>query len=179
MSYKIIHSVVSNTILHSKDVSLKAKGLYALLMTGVPIGDLGKYTTNTWHKEYEELEGLGLIVDGSPKIDLTEEVVYTPKKEKPEPAPKISKEEKGREFYLALTPFLKTDQNKKGYSPTMLRDFYDYWTESKETDSKLRFEKEKSWDLSRRLERWNKNDFKGTSNKEESTTYQSPKNNFD
>ena len=59
MSYKSNYSVVSNTVLRSKDVSLKAKGLYAMLISGFAISDMAKHTTNTWYKEFEEWEGLG------------------------------------------------------------------------------------------------------------------------
>lgn len=40
------------------------------------------------------------------------------------------------------------------YSNVILNEFIDYWTESGENDKKMRFEKEKSFDISRRLKRW-------------------------
>lgn len=43
------------------------------------------------------------------------------------------------------------------YSKDMLNDFYFYWTEHGEKDYKLRFEKEKSFSIERRLSRWNSN----------------------
>jgi len=39
----------------------------------------------------------------------------------------------------------------------MIRDFYDYWTEHGEKDKKMRYEKETSFNLDARLNRWNKN----------------------
>lgn len=45
------------------------------------------------------------------------------------------------------------------YSTKLLEDFSDYWTETSENSNKMRFEKEKTWDLSRRLKRWKRNDF--------------------
>lgn len=46
------------------------------------------------------------------------------------------------------------------YSVEMLKDFYEYWTEHGERDKKMRFEKEKSFGLSRRLATWKKNNDK-------------------
>lgn len=45
------------------------------------------------------------------------------------------------------------------YSKEMLRDFYDYWTEHKPNGKKMRFEMQKTWDTSKRLERWSRNSF--------------------
>lgn len=43
------------------------------------------------------------------------------------------------------------------YSDDMLMEFYEYWTEHGENDKKMRFEKEKSFGLSRRLKTWERN----------------------
>jgi hypothetical protein len=43
------------------------------------------------------------------------------------------------------------------YGKQMIRDFYDYWTEHGERDKKMRYEKETSFNLDARLNRWNKN----------------------
>ena len=43
------------------------------------------------------------------------------------------------------------------YTNQMLRDFFDYWTESNDGErAKMRFEKEATFDVSRRLARWDK-----------------------
>lgn len=41
-----------------------------------------------------------------------------------------------------------------GYPETMLKDFYDYWTESSEKGKLLRYEKEKVFDIKKRLATW-------------------------
>lgn len=56
-------------------------------------------------------------------------------------------------FAKTLTPFLND------YGKDILNDFYLYWTEHGENDKKMRFEKERSFDVTRRLYRWSKNDF--------------------
>lgn len=67
---------------------------------------------------------------------------------------RVNKEEemKSREriFYNALIPFVKT------YGREMIRDFFDYWSEPNKSHSKMRFEQERTWDLSRRLQTWEK-----------------------
>lgn len=72
------------------------------------------------------------------------------------------KEEKKKEdilteFSNSLKPFLVE------YGKEMLNDFYLYWTEKGPKQRKYRFEKEKSFDLSRRLKRWEGNNFNKTS----------------
>lgn len=46
---------------------------------------------------------------------------------------------------------------KGEYPDDMLREFYDYWTEHGTNDRKFRKEKEKSFDVGKRLARWFKN----------------------
>lgn len=43
------------------------------------------------------------------------------------------------------------------YGKTLIREFFDYWTEHNENGKKMRFEKEKTFEISRRLARWSKN----------------------
>lgn len=42
-----------------------------------------------------------------------------------------------------------------------LRAFYDYWTEHNDGGKKMRFEKEKVFDIVKRMRTWNKNNFNG------------------
>lgn len=48
------------------------------------------------------------------------------------------------------------------YDAQMLRDFFDYWTERNKSRTIMRFEKQSTWDLSRRLARWDRNNGKYT-----------------
>ena len=45
------------------------------------------------------------------------------------------------------------------YSNEMLKDFYDYWIEPNKSKTKMKYEMQKTWDLTKRLARWEKNDF--------------------
>lgn len=62
----------------------------------------------------------------------------------------ITIEARKTKFKKLLSPF----QDK--YSIELLKDFYQYWTEHGENDKKVRFEKEKSFSVERRLSTWKK-----------------------
>lgn len=65
-----------------------------------------------------------------------------------------------QKFTESLKPYLKI------YGNEMLNSFYLYWTEHGDNDKKMRFEKEKTFGLKQRLERWSKNNF-GNQQKDE------------
>ncbi len=60
------------------------------------------------------------------------------------------------EFKNSLHPYLEK------YNSEILNEFYSYWTEHGEKDRKMRFEKEKSFGVGRRLSTWKKNENKFT-----------------
>lgn len=51
-------------------------------------------------------------------------------------------------------------QFKGQYERQMLIDFFKYWSEPNRSGSKMRFELERTWDLKKRLSRWQNNDDK-------------------
>ncbi len=57
-------------------------------------------------------------------------------------------EQRTKVFYDALVPFVEV------YGKEMIRAFYNYWTEPNKSKTKMRFELEKTWDVSRRLVTW-------------------------
>ena len=111
-------------------------------------------------KGYEDKTGV--------KLTPTEGGLITPtlqveEKEKE----KVQVKEKGErkaEFKNSLTPFLET------YEKELLNDFYSYWTEHGENDRKMRFEKEKSFGLSRRLATWKKREIQFNKTNSNGTT---------
>ncbi len=62
------------------------------------------------------------------------------------------------EFKNSLQPYLEE------FGSDMLNNFYLYWTEKKPKGKKMLFEFQKTWDIKRRLDRWNNNNF-GTKEK--------------
>lgn len=57
-------------------------------------------------------------------------------------------EKRRNSFYETLKPFLSK------YPPEMLRKFYDYWSEMNKSGTKMRFELERTWEVSKRLSTW-------------------------
>lgn len=64
------------------------------------------------------------------------------------------------EFKNSLQPYLEE------FGKDILNEFYLYWTEKKPKGRKMLFEMQKTFDIKRRLDRWNKNNF----NKKEKTS---------
>lgn len=91
---------------------------------------------------------------------VSEKNIIVPEKEKEvESSPivkptRVNKEQemksREREFYNVLVPFVNT------YGREMIREFFDYWSEPNKLHSKMRFEQERTWDLTRRLQTWEK-----------------------
>ena len=52
------------------------------------------------------------------------------------------------DFYNSLIPFVTQ------YGKEMIRAFFDYWSEPNKSNSKMRFELERTWDPARRLSTW-------------------------
>ena len=51
-------------------------------------------------------------------------------------------------FYDSLVPYVER------YGPGMVRAFYDYWSELNRSETKMRYETEKTWELPLRLATW-------------------------
>lgn len=77
--------------------------------------------------------------------------------ESPTLAPKKTIEERKMIFKESLRPFVGK------YSNEMLKEFFEYWTETNEQGTKFRREKEKFFDLSRRLVTWSNREKNKTS----------------
>jgi hypothetical protein len=60
--------------------------------------------------------------------------------------------EKKKKFYEDCKPFLAK------YPKEMLREFYNYWTEKNKSGTKLRFELQQVFEISKRLVTWTKKD---------------------
>lgn len=84
------------------------------------------------------------------------------------PQPK-NLEEKSLEFRTTLVPF------SKKYDGEMLKKFFLYWTEPTKNKKKLRWELEKTWEISRRLENWSSRNNTGFQKTEQPNTISAPK----
>jgi len=66
-----------------------------------------------------------------------------------------------KNFYDSLIPFVKTSSGGR-YSREMIRAFFNYWSEMNKSETKMRFEKQPTWEVAKRLATWaNKEKFNG------------------
>jgi hypothetical protein len=70
-------------------------------------------------------------------------------KKEPKETPEQILEKRASKFYFEIDATDYPDEMKKA--------FFDYWTEPNPSKTKMRFEKETTWDLPRRLARWANN----------------------
>lgn len=56
--------------------------------------------------------------------------------------------ERAKVFYNSLVPYVQQ------YGKKMVREFYDYWSETNASGKKMRFEMQQTWSLQHRLARW-------------------------
>lgn len=74
-----------------------------------------------------------------------------PKPKKTKEQIKAETDKRMKEFYNSLVPYLST------YPKEMIRAFYDYWSETNKSGSKMRWEQSPTWVLEKRLQRWSQN----------------------
>ena len=70
---------------------------------------------------------------------------------------KVELLERKKVFRQSIKDFIKDNPDK--YPKQLYIDFEEYWTEHGDKDKKMRYEKEKTFGLSRRLSSWSKNGF--------------------
>ena len=85
------------------------------------------------------------------------------------PINKITIEERKLKFADTLKPFLQT------YGKDLLNDFYNYWTEPNHSNTKMKFELNKTWSIEGRLRTWAKNDKNFNKDKQTITIQNYPK----
>lgn len=122
------------------------------------------------------LRTINTDIQGNPQTDPTTIPMTTPptipmtipkeEKEEEQVQEKVEVKEKedidSRKLKFAHT--LKEFSNI--YSREMLKEFYDYWTETNDNGKKFRREMQRTWNLKRRLETWFKNENKFNTKKQ-------------
>jgi len=107
--------------------------------------EAGKAGANKrWQSIAKDSKGISTITKMADTVNVTVKDIYIRK----------------QKFAESLKPYLET------YGKDMLNDFFFYWTEHGLKDKKLRFEKERTFGLERRLLTWSKNNF-GNKQKDE------------
>ncbi|MDR2917827.1 MAG: DUF4373 domain-containing protein [Tannerella sp.] len=68
-------------------------------------------------------------------------------------AAKAATKKRQEDFYNSLIPYVER------YGPEMVRNFFDYWSEMNKSETKMKFELNKTWEVAKRLATWAKNNF--------------------
>ena len=118
----------------------------------------GKQSPNqrTWQYHIEQ-EGYKYIICRS-LDDFMKEIddyLFGEKEEKKPVQHLPDKQEDMKRRRDAFTETMRAFADK--YDGTMLNEFWQYWTEPNKSHTKMRFEMQPTWDLARRLLRWDKN----------------------
>lgn len=83
-------------------------------------------------------------------------------------ATKKSLEEREKDFYQSLVPFIDK------YDRQMIRDFYDYWSQVNEGGIKMLWEMQKAFEISKRLATWSSRRKASSQTQEESLYRNAP-----
>lgn len=74
-------------------------------------------------------------------------------------------EQREKEFYGKISEHWK--KSHPDMPKEEVRNFFDYWTERGDNDKKMRYEKERTFGISRRMTTWKKNNFGGNDTAEQ------------
>tara|TARA_R110000803_G_scaffold44129_1_gene93558 strand:+ start:270 stop:821 length:552 start_codon:yes stop_codon:yes gene_type:complete len=123
-----------------------------------PIKQNLKRDLKKWEKFIEKQRVNGSL-GGRPKTQITQAFSGKPKKAvSVNVSVKDNIEYRLADFKKSLQQFLSEFDKKT------LNEFYLYWTEKKPNGKKMRYEMEKTFDIGRRLKRWDSNNFNSKSN---------------
>jgi DNA-binding PadR family transcriptional regulator len=127
---------------------------------------------STIYKRLQRLKAQGYIdISSTTKNSLITVVNYKSYQLDDKPRKKRNLDTVTNKFLMEVSAF------KELYSVEMLEAFIDYWTEPNKSNTKLRYELQKTFDIARRLKTWNKNESKfGTKKNNVMDTWQSVRN---
>ena len=181
---------IPSDILQDVNISLKARGLYVTIMGLPRHWSLSirgllpilKESKNTICSILKELETYGYVSrsqskDSSGKYGdivytlharpakLTDKTASEQEEEKQtqqcnadrhkEERKSTSIKSRAKDFRITLDDYIDNP-----YTKDMIEAFYDYWSEPTPSGKKMKFELEKTWDVSRRLRTWKRNESK-------------------
>jgi len=93
------------------------------------------------------VEKMGQAKGDNKKKDEKKKTKKSPSGEK-KTAAKAATLSRKESFYQSLVPFVGK------YQKEMIRSFFDYWSELNKSETKMRYELEKTWELPKRLATW-------------------------
>ena len=103
-------------------------------------------------KYIEEIKEDGLGEVASADALAPPPTIEPPKRRKTKEEIREETERRRKSFYNSLIPYVET------YGKQMVRAFYDYWSELNKSQTKMKWELQKTWELDRRLATWDRKD---------------------
>ena len=181
---------IPSDILQDVNISLKARGLYVTIMGLPRHWSLSirgllpilKESKNTICSILKELETYGYVSRSQSKDSSGKygDIVYTLHARSAKLTDKMASEQeeekqtqqcnadchkeerkspsiksRAKDFRIILDEYVDNP-----YTKDMIEAFYDYWSEPTPSGKKMKFELEKTWDVSRRLRTWKRNESK-------------------
>lgn len=141
----------------SKEIGLSSAQCRTAMTKLENSGEVTRHITNKYQLvtlvKWEEMQSNDNQIAGNlaGKSQADNKQIATTKEIKENKESKEERRERVKsEFKNSLLPFLDK------YGKEMLKAFFDYWSEHGPNDAKMRFEKEKSYDISKRLATWAK-----------------------
>ena len=120
-----------------------------------PVKQSLKRDLKRWESFIEKQRKNGALGGRPKKTQKTQAFILKPKK-----AVSVSVSVNDKDINSRLAEFKNSlHQHLHEFDKNTLNDFYLYWTERKPNGRKMRYEMEKTFDISRRLKRWDSNNF--------------------
>lgn len=85
-------------------------------------------------------------------VNVNENIENTPNGVSKKDAAKAATLKRKEEFKTSLFPYVEK------YGKEMIRAFFDYWSELNKSETKMRYEMQKTWEVNLRLATWAKNE---------------------
>ena len=181
---------IPSDILQDVNISLKARGLYVTIMGLPRHWSLSirgllpilKESKNTICSILKELETYGYVSRSQSKDSSGKygDIVYTLHARSAKLTDKTASEQEEEKQTHPCNAYCHKEERKSPsiksrakdfritldeyvdnpYTKDMIEAFYDYWSEPTPSGKKMKFELEKTWDVSRRLRTWKRNESK-------------------
>lgn len=125
-----------NTIISSEETARKQQGNAEETKSNTVNTDNKEKLSNESKKKAEELKRLELEAKAKEQIKKLD-------------AARAATLKRKNEFYDSLRPYVPR------YGKEMIRAFFDYWTEMNKQQTRMRIDRQSTWDLALRLGTWN------------------------
>ncbi len=146
--------VTSYDSLHTQ-TGLSVRTIRTCISRLIETGEVERESTNKFSIiticNYESYQGVEIENDKQETNDgQTIDQPSKPKKTKEQV--KAETDKRMKDFYTSLIPYVQL------YGKHMVREFYDYWSETNKSGSKMRWEQQPTWVLEKRLHYWSQRD---------------------